>query len=219
MSSFFQCQFVNFSKWILVSYTIHIQGRNFVILCSPTHHFVYIIESSSQRSEQTPPSGFHSPLAVQWNLPSPAPSGPKFNGIVFTAALVVWIHLHAFTSLRTTRDIDIQTSKWNELAEVPNVCSHPSCHPTQLHSSFHSSKLQSSFHSSRLHPSWVHESSVTHVCADSWVSELVSDFEFPRPEKQFSTIYPCTSLWHLWFLWTFLWIFSCSLDSFLYIHS
>ena len=52
-----------------------------------------------------------------------------------------------------------------------------------LTSSFHSSKLQSSFCSSRLHPSWIHELSVGHICADSKVSDLISDFEFSRSEK------------------------------------
>ena len=31
--------------------------------------------------------------------------------------------------------------------------------------------------------------------------------------------YPCASLWHLWFLWIFLWIFPCSLYSYLCPHS
>ena len=46
---------------------------------------------------------------------------------------------------------------------------------------------------------------------------------FPDLINQFSMFYPCVSLWHhgshLWFLWTFLWIFPCSLISFLCPHS
>ena len=53
-----------------------------------------------------------------------------------------------------------------------------------LTSSFHSSKLQSSFRSSRLHPSWIHELLVRHICADFEVSDLISDFDFSRSEKQ-----------------------------------
>ena len=33
---------------------------------------------------------------------------------------------------------------------------------------------------------------------------LISSFQDLR--DQFSMFYPCTSLWHLWFLWIFLWI-------------
>ena len=42
---------------------------------------------------------------------------------------------------------------------------------------------------------------------------LISSFQDLR--YQFSTFYLCMSLWHLWILWTVLWISHCSLYSFL----
>ena len=59
-----------------------------------------------------------------------------------------------------------------------------------LTSSFHSSKLQSSFRSSRLHPSWIHELSVRHICADSKVSDHISDFEFSSSKKSDFDVVP-----------------------------
>ena len=41
---------------------------------------------------------------------------------------------------------------------------------------------------------------------------LISSFQ--DLGDKFSTFYPCESLWHLWFLWTSLWIFPCFLYSF-----
>ena len=84
------------------------------------------------------------------------------------------VHLHPFNSLRTT----------GGTAEVSYVCSQPSCQPTELQSSFHSSKLQPSFHSSPFQPSF-QEVPMVHFCADSCVSELVSDSSFQDVRTSF----------------------------------
>ena len=64
------------------------RSSNLVVLArdlsSTAQHFVLTSESSVLRSAQTvfigtSQSRVHSPLAVRWNLPSLAPSGPKFN--------------------------------------------------------------------------------------------------------------------------------------------
>ena len=46
---------------------------------------------------------------------------------------------------------------------------------------------------------------------------LISSLQDLR--DKFSMFYPCVSLWHLWFLWTFLCIFPCSLYSLICPHS
>ena len=115
---------------------------------------------------QAPPSGIHSPLAVRQNLPSPAPSGPKFNVNVCTAAPVskfIFTHSNLFGPLVA---LTSKPPSENELTEVLYVCSQPSCHPTELQSSFHSSKLQPQFHSSPFQPSF-QEVSVAQTCPDS----------------------------------------------------
>ena len=67
--------------------------------------------SSYPLNYQAPPSGIHSPLAVRCNLPSPAPSGPKFNGHVFTAAAVSRCIFTQIQPFRTTHGTKIKTSK------------------------------------------------------------------------------------------------------------
>ena len=175
----------------------HVQGRNIV-----QHHtkLVYTIQRSGQTVSsfpwncQAPPSGIHWPLEVQLNLPSPAPSGPKLNGNLLTAAPVsrfIVTHSNHFGLLVAPRS---KPPGENELAEVSYVCSQPSCHTKELQSSFHSSQLWPSFHSSQLQPSF-QEVSVRHVCADSWVFEIISGFAFSRPERPAFDVLPlCTLL-------------------------
>ena len=145
-----------------------VRGRYLVVLCtrSPKHCTKLCCTpmglpfrelsnpfSSYPWNFQAPPSRIRSPLAVRQNLPSPAPYGPKFNGNVSTAAPVskfMFTHSNRFGLLVALAP---QPPSENELAEVSNVCSQPSCHPEELQSSFHSSKPQPSFQSSRLHPS------------------------------------------------------------------
>ena len=114
-------------------------------LCSTAQKNLSDPFSSHRWNFQAPPSGIHSPLAERWNLPSPAPSGPKFNGNVFAAAPVsrfIFTHSNRFGLLVA---LTSEPPSENELAEVSYACSQPSCHPTELQSSFHSSKLQPSF--------------------------------------------------------------------------
>ena len=87
-----------------------------------------------------PSSGIHSPLAVRQNLPSHAPSGPKFNGNVFTAPPV---SRFIFTPSNRFRQLMALTStppSKSELAAVSYFCAQPSCHPTE-HNSIHRSKI------------------------------------------------------------------------------
>ena len=180
-------QFLNVSSLSLTNFAVNRNHVSTVVseveilssfardVCSAAQNFVHSSESSVQRSEQSasypwncqaPPSGIHSPLAVRWNLPSAAPSGPKFNGHVFTAAPVsrfIFTHSNRFGLLVA---LTSKPANENELAEVSFACSQPSCHPTELQTSFRSSKLQPSFHSSQFQPSF-HEVSGEHVCADS----------------------------------------------------
>ena len=94
----------------------------------------------------------HSPLAIRQNLPSLAPSGPKFNGIVFTAAPVsnfIFTHSNRFGLLMASRS---KLPSESELAALSQVSSQPSCHPTQL-SSHHSIHQNSSHHQTKNCPS------------------------------------------------------------------
>ena len=59
----------------------------------------------------------------------------------------------------------------------------PNLRALQQNSSHHSIRQDSIHHE-------IHELSVGHVCADSRVSELVSDFEFSRPERPVSDVLP-----------------------------
>ena len=82
----------------------------------------------------------HSPLAIRQNLPSLAPSGPKFNGIVFTAAPVsnfIFTHSNRFGLLMASRS---KLPSESELAALSQVSSQPSCHPTHQNSSHHQTK-------------------------------------------------------------------------------
>ena len=161
---------------------------------------------------QAPPSGIPSPLAVRQNLPSPAPSGPKFSENVFTAAPV---SRFIFTPSNRFGLLVALTSKppsENELAEVSYVCSQPSCHPTELQS--YSTHQNSSRRSIRHHSN--HRSRkcqwYRHVPIPEFLNlSLISIFQALR--DQFSMFCPCANLCHLWFLWTILWISPCFLYS------
>ena len=130
---------------------------------------------------QAPPSGIHSPLAVRCNLPSLAPSGPNFSGHMFPAAPLsrfILTHSNRFGLLVA---LTSKPPTENKLAELSFASSQPSCHPTELQSSFHSAGLS---HHDTKNCQWY-----TSV-QDSWVSELVADFEFSRPEKAFFEVLP-----------------------------
>ena len=107
----------------------------------------------------------------------------------------VQVHLHPFGPLVA---LTSKPPSENELAEVSDVCFQPSCHPPELHSSLHSSKLQPSFHSSPF---------------DSEVSELVSDFEFSRPERPVFDVLPLCEPLATWFALLVLLDFPYFLDS------
>ena len=87
------------------------------------------------------------------------------------------------------------------------------------HSSHHSIHQNSSHHS--LRQDSIHHDSTNcqwDVCVQiPEFPTLISSFQDLR--DQLSMFYPCASLWHLWFLWTFLWVSPCSLYSFLCPHS
>ena len=183
-------------------------------LCSTAEHFVYTSESSIQRSEQSvfivpltlPSSTIRNPLTTDSPNPtSPAPSGPKFNGNVFTAAPAskfIFTHSNRFGLVVAPRS---KPPSENELAEVSYVYSLPSCHPTGLQLSFHPSKLQPSFHSSHSnHRSMKCQWNMSVQIPEFPSLSLISSFQDLR--DQISMFYPCASLWHLWFLWIFLWI-------------
>ena len=162
--------------------------------CRAAQHVVYTTESSIQRSEQPV-------FIVSLELPSSTIWNRKFNGNVFTHSNRFGI-LVALTSQRPSE---------NELAEVSYIFSQPSFHPTELQPSFHSSN--SSHRPIRQHSNhrswkcqWVMSVQIPEVPNLS----LISSFQDLR--DQFSMFYPRVSLWHLWFLWIFLWISPCSLS-------
>ena len=135
-----------------------IRGRNLVVLCTRSLQHcttntlctpvsgpfkdLNIPFSSYPWNCQAPPSGIHSPLAVRYNLPSPAPSGPKFNGNVFTAAPV---SRFIFTQSNCFGLLVALTSKWKMSLRkchtfVPNL------RALQQNSSHHSILQNSSHH-------------------------------------------------------------------------
>ena len=169
MRSCFPCQFTKLSKWVLVPWPILLWiGITWPPSCpkqksccpwhaisAALHNTLCASVSLPFRDLGKPFSSFPwncqaSPSAIQsQKLPSPIPSGPKFDGNVLTAAPVSrFIFTHS------------ELSSESELTDVSCGCSVSSCHPTQLLSSFHSSKFQPSFHSSGLHSSWIHDVSV-----------------------------------------------------------
>ena len=110
----------------------------------PTHlsfemHPHFMTNVAAHWNHETTSSRIHTPLAVRWNLPSPAPPGPTFNGNVFTAAPVfrfIFTNSNRFGLLMAPRS---KLPSEKELAQLSQVCSQNSCHPTELQSSFHSS--------------------------------------------------------------------------------
>ena len=212
----------------------HVPGRNLVVPCTRSLQrcFVCTSESSIQRFEQTV-------FIVSLQLPSstiwhPFTTGNPIEssiscsiwtkvqwGMWFTAAPVSRFIFHPSQPLR--RLLVAPRSKppsENELAEVSYVCSHtfvPSNRTPVIIPLIKTPAIVPFVKSSSHHESMKCQWDM--FCADSWVSELISDFEFSRPERPVFDVFPCANLWHLWFLWFFLWIFQCSRYSLLCPHS
>ena len=100
-----------------------------------------VLQESSDTIKRSCTKDHHKSHRTHWqskttSVHPPAPSGPKFNGSVFTAAPVfrfIFTHSNRFKLLVA---LTSKPPSENELAEVSYVCSQPSCHPTELQPSF-----------------------------------------------------------------------------------
>ena len=135
----------------------------------------------------------HSPLAVRWNLPSLAPSVPKFSGNVLTAAPVstfIFTRANRFGLLKAPRskNFPVKMSVRSCHKFLPNL------HAIQPKSSHHCVHRNSSHHRTKNCPC---KTCQWDTSVQSPVSENVSEQSFRDRIYQFSRLYLCTNLWHL----------------------